>query len=401
MRKVYIVMMIGLGMAASAGARAQAPGQGMGVKAVLESVEANNLSLRAHSDLAAARTLGARTGNSLENPEVEYNRNWGKPSGLGTENELTVIQTFDFPTAYATRGRLAAIRGRQFAYGHDALRQQILLEAESLCIKIIAGRQLLAVARRRLDNVNRLCGVYARRLETGEGTVLEKNKVELERVAAGNRVNLVEIELEEALGRLSTLNGGLPLTFADSTYSAPVSLEPLAEMAARYRLSDPGLLASGAELEAAGQAVKVSRAEILPRLEVGYKHEFAPGEKFHGVIVGMSVPVFAGRRELKQAKAEAVYARAQYNSDLNDVQTALTSLYARAGVLAASLEEYRRMSGESQQYESFLNRALEAGQISVVDYFTEMAAIYDVRESEIRDECDYRLIAAQINAVNL
>lgn len=395
MRKVFFIIML---LGAFPGMR-EVCAQGIG--SVLESVEANNLSLRAHADLTKAQSIGARVGNSLGNPDVEYNRNWGSPARLGVENELTVVQEFDFPAAYFIRGKLAKLKDRQFLYEHSTIRQQILLEAKTLCIEIIAGRRLRAIARQRLANASRLCEVYAKKLETGEGTILEKNKVEMEKVAAANDLNMVNIELEAALNRLKTLNGGQDVVFPDSVYTETARLAPLEEMIARYEQYDPTLLASGARRESAGQAVKASRAEILPKLEVGYKHEFSPGEKFHGMIVGMNVPVFAGRRELKQAKAEEVYARTQYESDLNDVRTALTAMYARAEVLAGSLAEYSRMAGDTHQYQAYLDKALNAGQISVVDYFTEIATIYEVQESEIHFDRDYRLAEAQINAIDL
>mgnify|MGYP003623797781 CR=1 FL=1 len=84
---------------------------------VLESVEQNNKALEARRKLTSAQTLEARTGNSLQDPEVEYEHAWGKPSSLGQTGELSVSQGFDFPTVYAQRSKLAKIREQQ--YGHE------------------------------------------------------------------------------------------------------------------------------------------------------------------------------------------------------------------------------------------------------------------------------------------
>ena len=66
---------------------------------VLLLVEQASKELQAQRKLTEAQKLEAKTGNSLENPSVEFENLWRRPVP-GNNSELTVTQPFDFPGAY-------------------------------------------------------------------------------------------------------------------------------------------------------------------------------------------------------------------------------------------------------------------------------------------------------------
>lgn len=81
-----------------------------GMEEVLRSVEENNKSLQAGRQLIESRKLDARTGNCLPNPTIEWNQLWADKSVGGNANELAVVQSFDFPSVYINKNRLAKVK---------------------------------------------------------------------------------------------------------------------------------------------------------------------------------------------------------------------------------------------------------------------------------------------------
>ena len=75
---------------------------------VLLLVEQASKELQAQRKLTEAQKLEAKTGNSLENPSVEFENLWRRPVP-GNNSELTVTQPFDFPGAYAARNKIAKV----------------------------------------------------------------------------------------------------------------------------------------------------------------------------------------------------------------------------------------------------------------------------------------------------
>lgn len=372
-----------------------------GIEGVLHQIEQNNLSLRAHSSLTEARSLDARTANQLPNPQVQYVHAWGTPAEAGKNGELVATQSFDFPTAYARRSQMAKMQRSHFTADHALVRQQTLLEAKQLCIDLIALRRQKAIANERAQNAEHIAAIYASRLEAGKGTIIEKNRADMELTAARNAASMIEIEIEAAENRLRTLNGGVEVTFADTEYAPLAELLPLAEMETLYSTADPSLLVTASQVEIAEQSVKVERAKTLPQFTVGYKLAHSTGQHFNGIVVGMSVPIFSGYRNTRAAKAQAAYAEAEHLSAINDVRTSLAAMYERTEVLERSIAEYRQIESEMGDYRSYLSRAIEAGQISIIDYYSSLANYYDVVSARIDFERQLQQVHAQINSVLL
>lgn len=389
----YIV--VATALVATLSSRAQ------GIDGVLRQIEENNLSLRAHSSLTEARTLDARTANQLPNPQVQYVHAWGTPAEAGQNGELVATQSFDFPTAYARRSQMAKMQRSHFSADHALVRQQILLEAKQLCIDLIALRRQKVIADERAANAERIAEVYASRLDAGKGNILEKNRADMELTAARNAVSMLQIEIEAAENRLRTLNGGVELAFTDTEYAPLAELMPLSEMESLYSTADPALMVAASQVEIAAQSVKVERAKTLPQFTVGYKLSHSTGQHFNGVVVGMSVPIFSGYRNTRAAKAQAAYAEAEHLSAVNDVRTSLAAMYERVEVLERSIAEYRQIENEMSDYRSYLSRAIEAGQISIIDYYSSLANYYDVLAARIDFERELQQVHAQITSVML
>lgn len=373
---------------------------GQSIDEVLASVEANNLELQANRSLVEARSIESRVDNQLENPEVEYVRSWGVPAEAGTSGELVAAQSFDFPTAYVQRARRAALLRSRYDTEHAQLRQQTLLEAKLLCIEIISLREQLEVARMRESDAGQVAEICGKLFETGQGSVLEKNRAEMEYAAARNARSLLEIDIEAALNRLCTLNGGQKIDVGSVELALDRPL-PLEQIEAVYVETDPSLLISASEIELSRQNVKVERAQMLPKIKLGYKLTHSPGQHFNGVVMGLSIPIFSGHRNVRTAKAQTLYAETAYRSMCNDLHTTLAALYDKAAVIERTIGEYETANAESERYREYLNRAIEAGQISATDYFSSLVNYYDVQSARIQFRRDLASIYARINAVLL
>lgn len=53
--------------------------------------------------------------------------------------------------------------------------------------------------------------------------------------------------------------------------------------------------------------VKVSQAEGLPKIAVGYMGEFVGNENFQGISVGITIPLWQNKNRVKYARAAALY----------------------------------------------------------------------------------------------
>jgi outer membrane protein TolC len=375
-------------------------GQGS-IRSVLDQIEANNKTLAGRASLARAESLEARVGNSLPDPEVVVEQVWGSPAELGKQGEVTATQSFDFPSAYIARNRLAKMRGRQAESGYNLYRQQVLLEAQELCYEVIALRRQRTLLSQQAEFATRLAETADKRLEAGDANILESSEARVQALSADNSVRSLDIEIADALGRLKILNGGAEVSFPDSEFPPAEALLPFDEMVERYLEADPSLAAVLAERDAEGLAVKAARAESLPKLVLGYKLEFAAGERFNGLVAGLSVPMFGNRNNVKAARAREIYAASEAENAQMSTRQRLETLYAKARLLEEAIQNCREITAKTGDYIQNLGKALEAGEITVTVYFSQYDAVLGYNERLIELQRDYHLACARINAVTL
>lgn len=358
------------------------------IDGVLKSVETHNKTLQAESRLDKARQLEAHTGNYLSNPTVELNQLWADRSAGGNVNELAVVQGFDFPTVYANKNKLADLKATASGYQYAVSRQQILLSAQQLCFEIIYLHKQKKLAEERAGNAQHLFELYQKRLERGETNQLELNKIQLEQLNTRNALRLNQIALEAAQEQLQNLNGGEVIAFTTDEYPEMPVLPAYPQLESEYMAQDPGLKDISGQSEIAEREIRLTRAMTLPKFDVGYRRNGGSDESMNGFRIGMSIPLWENKNTVKKAKAQFEYTTAAMEDKVQSLKSYLKQLYQQAKTLSDSREEYKKILSGQQNIE-LLNKALDAGQISMIEYFTEITTFYESRQNylDVEREC--------------
>lgn len=200
---------------------------------VLRQVENASRELEAQRQLTAAQKQDAATGKYMANPTVEMEKMWGA-AGAGQNTELAVVQTIDFPTVYGSRNRIAKLKGSLYEKQWESQRQQLLLQAKQLCIEIVYLYRQRDLLDERLSNAERLSEAYRRKMETGDATSLETNKIAVESISARTAADLNRAELQAKIQQLNTMTGDSDDSFEDVTYPPVETLPPADVLSEAY-----------------------------------------------------------------------------------------------------------------------------------------------------------------------
>jgi outer membrane protein TolC len=368
------------------------------IEEVLRSVETNNGDLKAAGEVRAAQALQERAANNLPDPTVSYAHQFGnRAAGGGLEGELLAVQGFDFPTAYAARSRFAALRIRSLDLQYAAQRQQTLLKALEACLDILHLRRRRALLDERLAQTERLAAAFDKRLAAGDATALEVGRIGLELLNIRTALRRTEGELLARQGDLQALNGGVAIACEDIAEEKGVAaLPPFDVVRSEALAADLRLLTVESDASAARQRVSVAQATGWPALQVGYQLNVATGgERFSGFVAGISLPLFSNRYKVRQARAEVAAATFGTEAVAAAVETELEALYRSAAILWASLEDYGRLL-EAATPLPLLQKALDSGKISIVEYFVEQSAYAEALLNQAAVENDYRKSLANL-----
>ena len=375
---------------------AMAAGAQTSIEEVLRSVEANNKELQANRQMVTAQKLEAKLDNNLPDPSVSYTHQYGNKEGMGIQGELVASQSFDFPTVYVQKNKLSKAKGEGFDRQSAEIRQQILLQAKEVCLDLVLLNQQKNLLDIRRQNAEQLSALYETRLQNGDANVLEVNKINLELLNAKNEARMNEAARMAKLHELAMLNGGIEINFTDTAYlpvENPLSFVDLKQEAIP---ANRQLLSLQSEKAAALRQLSVSKSLNLPGFELGYRLNTATGgERFNGFLVGISIPLFSNRNHVKQAKAQSLYTDLQLESATATIESDLLRLYNQSVALKTSIDEYSEVL-KNQNNLALLNKAIQAGQISMIEYFVDVTTLYQSMQNHMQLQNEYQKVMAQL-----
>ncbi len=367
---------------------------------VLEQIESNSTTLRAYKEQLDAQKLENKTGLTPANPEVEFGYLWGSPSSIGDRKDLSVSQAFDFPTVYGQRKKLANLKNNSAEYAYGAQRMELLLSAKSLLIELVYYNALALIYERHLEDCARIADTYKRMKELGQANQIEYNKAVLNYTNTKSEVQRIDLERSRLVAELTRLNGGETVTFDCAAYEMTELPADFEAWYASAEAENPALQYLKSEVEVSNKEVSIAKSGNLPKLSAGYMGEFVTDNTFQGVTVGLSIPLWENRNQVRQAKA-AAQAQASVVEDAKvQYYNGLKELYAKALGLQANVRSYDEVFEEGDNSE-LLRKAFEKGEISLLTYLLEMEYYFAAYDNQLQAQRDFELARARLNAAML
>jgi outer membrane protein TolC len=370
------------------------------INSVLASIEENNTTLKSLRESAEAEKLDNKTGIYLENPEAGFNYLWGNPTDIGNRTDFSVIQTFDIPTITGMKSRMAGEKNNLVEWQYKADRMNILLEAKQYCIELIYYNALKEELALRLQHAETIAAGYKERLDRGDANILEYNKVRLNLSTVQGEISRVDVERNALIEQLNRLNGGNDVFLDDRLFPEiefPLSFE---SWYAEAEQKNPVLAYVKQEIEVSKKQVSLSKAMGLPTFSAGYMSEKVVGQRYQGISVGISIPLWANKNRVKQAQAAVRAAESKETDSKRRFYGQLQILYNRTLGLKGTADTYRN-SLETANSSDLLKKALDAGEISLLDYILEIGLYYNTVNQALEAERDYQKAYAGLSAAEL
>ncbi|MEL7586307.1 MAG: TolC family protein [Prolixibacteraceae bacterium] len=362
----------------------------------LAEIEKNNTRLSALRKRAEADKLENKTGISLQNPEAAFNYLWGTPSGIGNRTDISITQTFDFPAAYGIKNQISDLKNEQLELEYEKQKKGLLLKARLICVDLIYTNALKKELTQRHTRAERIAGSFKSKFNAGEINILDYNKAQLSLLKLTKEMELLDIERKSLLGELARLNGGTPVDFTDDVF--PQTLLP-ADFDQWYAVAEqrnPLLNWLKKEVELSRKQVSLHKALSLPKFQAGYMSEKVVGERFQGLTVGMSIPLWETKNTVKYAKANEIAVESAAADSKADLYNELRALHAKAVQLKNSSREYQSQLKEFDN-SRLLVKALDKGEISLIDYLVELSVWYESRNRVLELEKEKNRSIAELN----
>lgn len=338
---------------------------------VLKDLEANNLTLLAAAKQAEAQQAAAHAGLLLDDPDVEAAYYWGDPADMGIRWDISVSQSFQMPSVLVRRARLRNLQENAAHLDYQALRYSTLLETQQLCADLIYYRNMVAIYNRRHAAAVRLAELYRRRYETGDCSILDYNRAQMNLADMQSRYTQAELDADHAVRDLSLLMNVEHYSFTQMEYDS-VWVEPSFDMwYQQYEKRNPQLRQLDNQLAISQQEEQLSRAQWLPQFSVGYAAENVVGSTWRGATLGVTLPLWSQQRAVRSAKLHTAATQAALQAKRAELAAEFLSLHHRHAALILDLQRLKSAFRQSNSV-ALLEKALTAGEITLEQYLQQV-----------------------------
>lgn len=367
--------------------------------AAMRQIAANNTALKALDGEFESARLQNSAELCLPDPEVEVGHDWGSPKGVPGRTTVSVSQSLDWGVLTGRRRRLSRANDDMAHATYHVEAQKVMAEADQALVRVIYCNKLSAELSHREQLAAELQQLYENKFSKGDINQLELNKVKLNTAVAHSEWQRAQSELRTALQDVQRLNGGVAITLTDTVYPyAQSALPSLSEMQAA--------VSDGVSVKAAEVGVKQMQAEAAlvksqgwPTFSVGFQGEYVKENNYNGFSVGLSVPVWGStRRQLRSAKSKVQTAQLDVDDIRLQQAAQLTQCYHTAVDLSESADRLRQ-NLESTSNAVLLHKALDAGQISLLDYLLESSFYYTAHTAQLEAERDAQLALSKLRGM--
>jgi outer membrane protein TolC len=312
------------------------------------------------------------------------------------------------------RNKIANLQNGNAELQYKAERLNILLLAKQTCIELAYYNALVKEYSVRLQNAGHIAEATKTKMDKGEANILEHSKAQINLTAIQAAAAQMETERTALLLKLKQLNGGkepdiyeLQITKQhsalannedDETHNLQFVIRNFEEWYAAAESKNPLLQYVSAQIEISRQEIKLNRAMALPRFSAGYMSEKVVGQHFQGISLGMSIPLWENKNRVKQAKMQAQAAETAFADSRIQFYSRLQTLYQKAAALQQNAHKLRQ-SFKNNNSEPLLKKALDAGEISLLNYLLEIEYYYETVNAVLETERDCELAIAELQSV--
>lgn len=363
---------------------------------VIDEVLKNNTTLAALRKNADSELLGNKTGIYLENPEFAFDYLWGSPSVNGTRTDISVLQSFDFPSAYVYRSQISDYQNEQVELEFRKQSKSIIMQTRLVCNNLIYHNALKSELAGRIINAKKIASSFKSKFETGDAGILEYNKAQVNLLNLVKDAESAEIERNALLSELQNLNGGFLIEFTDSVYPVQNFATDFEQWYIQAEKNNPVLQWLKQEVTISQKNEKLNTALGLPKFQAGYMSEDVPGQQFQGISVGLSIPLFENKNAVKYAKAKTLAVQSAEADTKLQFYNNLKALHTKAISQQSSLNDYRT-NLQLFDNSALLQKALDLGELSLAEYIFELSIYYESFNKLLELERNLNMTIVELN----
>ncbi|GBF21616.1 outer membrane efflux protein [Arenibacter sp. NBRC 103722] len=362
---------------------------------LLNEIEQNNTELKGYQSFIESQQLENKSANNLPDPQLSgYNLPFGD-NATGNYSEYEISQSFEFPTVYGSRSKWNDLKSIQLQTSYAKKRQEVLLEAKSVLIKLVFLQKQKAIETKRRTQGKQVFDQIQELYDKEQVGILDLNKAKIAWIHEQFVVQQIDSEIQIVLSKLKTLNGGNAIDSFTASIDLPIEVATVETLWQEKLANDPSLQSLKVTETASLQKVKLEKNKVLPNMALGYNYQGVSGSNFSGFYGGLSIPLWNSKNKVKSAKADYEYQKSNTQVITALLYTQFQETYNRYELMLEKYNEYQTTMANLNS-EQLLFKAYMLGEFSFMDYYVELQFYRNASDRMLQMEKEVQLLQAQL-----
>lgn len=349
---------------------------------LMQRIMDRNVALKKYKAQADAIKASNHTGITLADPEVEFNYLWGAPNDVGQRKDISITQHFDYATIFGLKRREAISKDEladvKYEQACIMVRQEVLT---ALCT-IASLNEKYDEYSTRVANAEMIAKQYKKKMAAGDANKIDVNKTNLNVATLKAELSQIGIDRERAIGATVLSHC---IADEEKTFVYAINIDDIQNYVTKSNtttIQEIEQQKAIKEENAAALELCNAKAASLPELTAGYMSELTRNEKFRGITLGISLPLWSNRGNVAKI-------RSQLNAIKAEQEETFANINAQRNTLIATLNKTHDMIDmlkeniKSTSNEQMLLKALNEGEISILEYITDNELYYELKDKLI------------------
>ena len=351
-----------------------------------------NLSVRSASYEAALQSALRSGVRNFEKTAITLTQ--GQINSINWDNHLSITQRIEHPSVYRAGVKLADARiagsGAQLTVRQAEVRRSVR-EVWYHLVYLKEKRFLLHTQDTLFNNLLRASAV---RYKTGESTLLEKTTSEMQSLEIKNSLLQNSLDISIAQTQLQTLLQNSNAVAVPDTAALKTEVTFLMDSAALAQT--PQLRFFQQQIEIAQRETELQKAKRLPEFMAGYfnqsfrgtmnvngrEQKFGAGNRFHGIQLGIAIPILPsdGKAKVAAVRINEQIASTNYNLQQVDLQSRLQGLALQYQKYKSSVAYYQNSAlPQADLIIRNADRAFKSGDITYIQFQQSLALALKIK----------------------
>lgn len=352
----------------------------------------NNPQLKGASYKVDQQQVLQKTAFDLGKTQINYTR--GQSNSIQNDNNITLAQSFEFPTTLLAQSRLQKEKIQLAKQSRTLTEKELIREVKASYYQLVFTSRRSALLKQQDSIYQNFVKLADLRYQTGETN-------NLERLAAKGKSHEIALQKQQAIADVAVdqqqLQQWLGIAEPVSIASNPV-LTLLSNDIDTASINNHPLLAySKQQVKVAEANRSVEKNRLLPDISLGYfnqtqigfqnvngiEHYFGSDKRFTGFSVGISLPIWFRPQQgkIQATTLENKVAQAEYESTRNILRTSWNQLAQQYKQAQTSFEYYQQQGLQQADVQlKTAEKAYRAGEIGYVEYLQGITQAINIKE---------------------